>query len=1529
MAPKRRGRPPKGSRKDQGTPPIPTASPSTQAAPQEGGTSNPQVSAFVQELMAEIRRQVSPATSVPPPSPVVSTPVAPASVSPVPISSAPAVPTWKIYTEFQKLMKNKGFDGTAGFEQVESWITEVERGFYLLHVSDDLKVNVGTYMLSGKALTWWESYRKLHQGEPELNTWDGFKKVFMREYISDSKRRELQREFADLKQGSGTIEKYKEEFDRYLPFVGGQVGDEQAKADKFLWGLNSDIYLAVNQFKPATYREAADRAIDQEKAMARVKSSGQPSVGSSLGKRKFEGSRRSLFLAPPRSGSSKGSRWSGATKTGGQASTAQRARPTPPTCNFCGRVGHTHDQCHFVTGACFRCGKQGHQIANCPLPDSKTQSTQSTSQQGSTNQGALKQNVGVRTRAQQARAQAQQARVHVMTHQEAAATDVITGTLPVNSDFAHVLFDSGASHSFIARFYALERALPVDTSDFELHVDTPLGGVMTTRDVCRTVDTYVDGRQLSARLFVLDISDFDIILGMDWLSEHFASIDCHRKWVIFNIPGEPEFSFQGSGSFAPPVVVSALQAQKYLVNGCQGFLVSVTDASSVTSRLEDIPVVREFPDVFPEDLPGLPPDREVEFAIDLVPGTGPVSKAPYRMAPAELKELKVQLEELLEKGFIRPSVSPWGAPMLFVKKKDGSMRLCIDYWELNKVTVKNRYPLPRIDDLFDQLKGAQVFSKIDLRSGYHQLKIKPDDVPKTAFRTRYGHYEFIVMPFGLTNAPARFMDLMNRVFGKYLDQFVVVFIDDILIYSSSRTLHEKHLRTVLETLRRERLFAKFKKCEFWLDNVAFLGHVVTKDGISVDPQKIEAVVNWKRIALPMTRLIRKDTKFEWTPECEKSFLTLKEKLVTAPVLALPINGERFTIYSDASKKGLGCVLMQKDRVIAYASRQLKPYEENYPTHDLELAAVVFTLKIWRHYLYGETCDIFTDHKSLKYIFTQKELNMRQRRWLELLKDYDLTISYHPGKANKVADALSRKSSGTASSILAIQKELLEDLVKLDVELRVDSTTAYLAALRAQPALIDRIKLAQQKDSFLQKMKEKVKAGEPHMQEFRISDDEILWFGDRLCVPRNHALRGEIMGDAHYTSYTIHPGSTKMYRDLRSTFWWRNMKREIARFVSQCLTCQKVKAEHQRLPGKLQPLPIPQWKWENITMDFVTGLARTLKGNDSVWVIVDRLTKSAHFLPYRTGTSIEKLANMYMEEIVKLHGVPVSIVSDRDTRFLSHFWTSLQQALGTQLNFSTAFHPQTDGQSERTIQILEDMLRACVLDWKGSWDQHLSMAEFAYNNSYQSSIRMAPFEALYGRRCRSPVCWTEVGERSILGPELVQQSSEIVQLIKERLRAAQSRQKSYADRRRRDLEFEVGDHVFLKVSPTRGVLRFGIRGKLSPRYIGPYPILERIGEVAYKLELPGNLAGVHDVFHVSLLRKYVPDPSHIINPEPIQLREDLTYDEHPIRILDFKERVMRKRTIRFVKVLWDNHSIKEATWELESKMRQDHPHLFQD
>ncbi|GJS10087.1 putative nucleotidyltransferase, ribonuclease H [Tanacetum coccineum] len=493
---------------------------------------------------------------------------------------------------------------------------------------------------------------------------------------------------------------------------------------------------------------------------------------------------------------------------------------------------------------------------------------------------------------------------------------------------------------------------------------------------------------------------FDVIIGMDWLAKNHALIICDEK--IVRIPyGNEILIVQGDKSDREKKstlsIISCVKAQKYMEKGCQLFLAQVM--------------------------------------IDLVPSAAPVARAPYRLALSEMEELSTQLQELSDKGFIRPSSSPWGALVLFVKKKDGSFRMCIDYRELNKLTMKNRYPLLRIDDLFDQLQGSSVYSKIDLRSGYHQLRVRDEDIPKTAFRTRYGHYEFQVMPFGLTNAPAVFMDLMNRVCRPYLDKFVIVFIDDILIYSKTKEEHDAHLRLILELLKKEELYAKFSKCDFWLSKVQFLGHVIDSEGIHVDPAKIESIKDWEspktpteirqflglagyyrrfiegfsKIAKPMTKLTQKSVKFNWGEKEETAFQTLKQKLCSAPILALPEGSENFVVYCDASHKGLGAVLMQKEKVIAYASRQLKIHEKNYTTHDLELGAVVFALKMWRHYLYGTKCVVFTDHKSLQHILDQKELNMRQRRWLELLSDYDCELRYHPGKANVVADALSQKS----------------------------------------------------------------------------------------------------------------------------------------------------------------------------------------------------------------------------------------------------------------------------------------------------------------------------------------------------------------------------------------------------------------------------------------------------------------------------------------------------------------------------------------
>ncbi|GKC88876.1 putative reverse transcriptase domain-containing protein [Tanacetum coccineum] len=584
-------------------------------------------------------------------------------------------------------------------------------------------------------------------------------------------------------------------------------------------------------------------------------------------------------------------------------------------------------------------------------------------------------------------------------------------------------------------------------------------------------------------------------------------------------------------------------------------------------QLEDVPIVRDFPEVFPEDLPGLPPARPVEFQIDLIPGAAPVARAPYRLAPSKMKELSEQLQELSDKGFIRPSSSPWGAPVLFVKKKDGSFRMCIDYRELNKLTVKNRYPLPRIDDLFDQLLGSIIYSKIDLRSGYHQLRVREQDIPRMAFRTRYGHYEFQVMPFGLTNAPAVFMDLMNRVCKPYLDKFVIVFIDDILIYSKDKKEHEEHLKAILELLKKEKLYAKFSKCEFWIPKVQFLGHVIDSRGIHVDPAKIESIKDWaspktpteirqflglagyyrrfiegfSKIAKSMTKLTQKGVKFDWGEKEENAFQLIKQKLqklCSAPILALPEGSEDFVVYCDASHKGLGAVLMQREK---------------------------------------------------------------------LLSDYDYDIRYHPGKANVMADALSQAQ---------IEAQKPENLVNEDVGsiIRRD-----IPKERLEPCA-----------------------------------DGTLCLHGRNWLPCYRDLRSVIMHESHKSKYSIHPGSEKMHQDMKKLHWWPNMKADIATY----------------------------------------------------------------------------------------------------------------KAFGTDISMSTTYHPETDGQSE--------------IDFGKGWVKHLPLAKFSYNNSYHASIKAAPYEALYDRKCRSPVCWTEVGEAQLTGPELIQETTEKIILIKQRMQAAQDRQKSYAD-----------------------------------------------------------------------------------------------------------------------------------------------------
>ncbi|GKA61076.1 putative reverse transcriptase domain-containing protein, partial [Tanacetum coccineum] len=611
-------------------------------------------------------------------------------------------------------------------------------------------------------------------------------------------------------------------------------------------------------------------------------------------------------------------------------------------------------------------------------------------------------------------------------------SNVVTGTFLLNNCYASMLFDLGADRSFVSStFSALLDVAP------------------------STLDT---SHPFDIDLMPVELGSFDVIIGMDWLAKYHALIVSEEK--VVRIPyGDEVLIIRGDDcdgeSKSKLNIISCTKTQKYIQKGCQVYLAQFTSKKtkdkSEEKRLEDVPIVPEFPEVFPEDLPGLPPARQVEFQIDLVPGAAPVARAPYRLAPAEMQELSTQLQELSDRGFIRPNSSPWGAPVLFVKKKDGSFRM----W-------------------------SRVYSKIDLRSDYHQLRVREEDIPKTEFRTRYGHYEFQVMPFGLTNALTVFMDLMNRVCKPYLDRFVIIFIDDILIYSKIRKEHKGHLKLILKLLKEEELYAKFSKCEFWLSKVQFLGHMIDSEGIHVDPAKIEPIKDWASPKTPIE--IRQFLGLaSYYQRFIEDFSKIARPMTNAPILALLEGSENFVVYCDASHKGLGAVLMQKDKVIAYASRQLKVHEKNYTTHDLKLGAVVFTLKMWRHYLYGTKCVVFTNHKSLKHILDQKELNTRQRRWLELLSDYDCEIRYHPGKANVVADALSEASR--------YEKE--ENFINEDLH-----------------GMINKL--------------------EPRT-------DGTLCLNNRSWIPRFGDLRDLIMHESHKSKYSIHPGSDKKYQDLKKLY----------------------------------------------------------------------------------------------------------------------------------------------------------------------------------------------------------------------------------------------------------------------------------------------------------------------------------------------------------------------------------------------------------
>ncbi|CAI7839865.1 unnamed protein product, partial [Closterium sp. NIES-54] len=683
-----------------------------------------------------------------------------------------------------------------------------------------------------------------------------------------------------------------------------------------------------------------------------------------------------------------------------------------------------------------------------------------------------------------------------------------------------------------------------------------------------------------------------------------------------------------------------------------GYLELVMAAAEEEKPSSELPaavkeVLEQYKDIMPDNLPaGVAPARTHEHEIVEEPGAKPVSRAPYRLSPTELTDMKKQIEYLLDRQLICPSTSPYGAPVLFTPKPDGSLRMCIDYRALNKHTVKNKYLIPRIDDLLDQLHGATVFSKLDLRSGYWQIKMADNSIHKTAFRTRYGSYEYLVMPFGLCNAPATFQAEMNHILRPLLDEWVVVYLDDILIYSKNMKEHVEHLRKVFEILRKNKFYVKLSKSDFALKKVQFLGHMVSAEGVHVDPRKIKAVKKWKvlenmkelqqflgftnysnrfvpqyaKIAAPLTDLLKKDTPFKWDTPHQQAMEQLQTALTTAPVLILPDPEKDYVVEADASDQAVGAVLMQDHgnglQPIAYLSKKLHGAELNYHIHDKEALAIGVAFKAWRCYLEGAKTTVYTDHYSLKYLKSQPMLSRRQVRWVDFLEThFHYDIIYKPGLHNK-ADALSRPGH-----VAGIQLDWMNPLLK--------GLFQHGYSVDGEIATAEKQKLLQwEKDLAVRK------------------GSGMFW------VPNYAPLRQILLEEFHDVPYAGHFGSNKTLAGIGKYYYWPRMAADVQQFVTSCDTCQRMKSSKQEKTGLLQPLPVPEQPWQVVSLDFITGLPSTSRGHDSILVVIDKFSKMGHFIPTNATATAEATACLFFDRIITIHGIPATLISDRDPKFTS-------------------------------------------------------------------------------------------------------------------------------------------------------------------------------------------------------------------------------------------------------------------------------------
>lgn len=1137
--------------------------------------------------------------------------------------------------------------------------------------------------------------------------------------------------------------------------------------------------------------------------------------------------------------------------------------------------------------------------------------------------------------------------MHPSSLQKKEAVEIEISFLNYSSNPIIALIDSGSSDCFLTKQFA--NSLKIPTKEMKekrrliLFDQRKSNVIISEYAIVKTF--FTASRSFNICYLILPAkADHHVVLGRNFLQGTQAVINFGSSIMSFPEKSASKNILGETHQIDTSESQNQNQTSKNKKENLQNVDVSIIHAIESSNHdekdtINNIPKeYQSFSDVFSKKSADiLPPHRPYDHKITIEENSklpfGPI----YSLSPTEMKALRGYLDEMLSKGFIRASSSPAGSPVLFVKKKDGSLRLCVDYRRLNAITKKNVYPLPLINNLLDQLSSSKIFTKIDLRGAYNLVRIAEGDEYKTAFRTRYGSFEYLVMPFGLCNAPATFQHFMNDAFHDMLDLFVIIYLDDILIFSKNLEDHQQHVTSVLERLRTHNLFAKLEKCIFHASEVEFLGYRINGNGISMDENKVKAILSWSTpknvkelqsflgfsnfyrrfilgystITRPLHDLTKKNASFIWSTSCENAFKVLKTAFTTAPVLVHYDFKRKTVIESDASDIAIASILSQYDELnqlhpVAYFSRSLNAAERNYEVHDKELLAICESFREWRAHLQGVEHQIIviTDHKSLEYFTTTKKLTRRQARWSEFLSEFDFVIKYRPGKLGIKADALSRKSNN--ENDFQKEKENLQILLPKE---RFVKLAATFSINQNEQNIISEIKKLLQNDPVASAIITELKTIESRKKnDYELTPDDILLYKSRIYVPNDDSVKIKILKMKHDHITSGHPGRKKTLHIMRRDFFFPKMNDYVNRYVQSCFTCCRNKASRHKSFGLLQSLPISSRPWSSITMDFIEPLPLSV-GHDSILVVVDRLTKMSIFIPCTTTATSKDLANLFIQHVVSKHGLPFSIVSDRGTKFTSSFWSSVCESLSIQQHLSTSYHPQTDGQSERVNQSLEQYLRMYVNYDQSNWCHLLPVAEFVYNSMPHSSINVSPFFANYGYQpvLEIDVLVTRHDQAKIYAKDL----QALHQYLKEEIKKSNESSARYYNKKRIPApEYKLNDQVWLS---TENLHLSRPMKKLSEKFIGPFKIIEIISPNAVKLQLPSHLRGIHPVFNVSLLQPF--KENNIPNrfqppPPPVEVEGEIEYEVEDI--LDYRVRNNQEQYL--VKWLGYEGDEERVTWE---------------